>query len=70
MLAQERQAALRQALVTLPPEHKAVIELRHFQDQSYDEMAETLGLSLATVKSRLFRARRHLRQILEKRGEA
>lgn len=69
VLAQERQAALRQALVALPPEHKAVIELRHFQEQSYDEMAETLGLSLATVKSRLFRARRQLRQILEKRGE-
>lgn len=65
----ERQQALRQAILALAAEQRAVIELRHFQGQSYDEIAESLGLSLANVKSRLFRARKKLREILEKRGE-
>ncbi len=69
VLRQERQHTLRRAILALPPEQRAVIELRHFQEQSYDEIAASLGLSLANVKSRLFRGRKKLRQILEKRGD-
>lgn len=67
LLQSERQHMLRRAILALPPEQRAVIELRHFQELSYDEMAAALEVSLATVKSRLFRARQQLRQILEKR---
>ncbi|MDH3676058.1 MAG: hypothetical protein OES12_11235 [Anaerolineae bacterium] len=35
---------------------------------SYDEIAASLNLSLANVKSRLFRARKKLRQILEEKA--
>lgn len=69
MLRHEQQQTLRQAILALPPEQRAVIELRHFQEQSYEEIADSLGLSLANVKSRLFRGRKKLRQILEKRGD-
>jgi RNA polymerase sigma-70 factor, ECF subfamily len=51
---------LRQALQELPPRYRAVIELRHYQDLSYEEMAETLRVSLSVVKSHLVRARRLL----------
>ena len=64
-LAAERQALLRRAVLDLPPRYRAVIELRHFQECSYEEIAESLGLSLSDVKSYLFRARRLLRQRLE-----
>jgi RNA polymerase sigma-70 factor (ECF subfamily) len=64
-LAGERQAQLRQAILALPPRYRAVIELRHFQDRSYEEIAEALGLPLSDVKSHLFRARRQLRALLE-----
>lgn len=64
-LASERQAVLRQAIQELPPHYRAVIELRHFQDQSYGEIAARLGLSLSDVKSYLFRARQALRKRLE-----
>jgi len=37
-----------------------VIELRHYQDASYEEIASALRLSLSDVKSHLFRARRML----------
>ncbi len=65
LLQVEQQHALRQAILALPPEQRVVIELRHFQEQSYDEIAASLDISLANVKSRLFRARKKLRQILE-----
>jgi len=46
------------------PRQRAVIELRHFQDLSYEEIATTLGIPLSDVKSDLFRARQHLRKLL------
>ena len=65
VLRQERQQMLHRAILSLPPEQRAIIELRHFQGLSYQEIAASLNLTLANVKTRLFRARRHLRQILE-----
>jgi RNA polymerase sigma-70 factor (ECF subfamily) len=61
-LAAERGAELRRAILALPPRYRAVIELRHFQDLSYEEIAATLGLPLSDVKSHLFRARKLLRE--------
>lgn len=61
VLTRERQNAIRQALLALPPAFRAVIELRHFQELSYEEIAATLNLPLSDVKSNLFRARRLLK---------
>jgi len=52
------------AIVELPPRYKAVIILRHLQHMSYSDMARTLDLPVATVKTHLLRARRMLRQRL------
>lgn len=52
--------AVRAALLSLPPHYRAVIELRHFQELSYAEIAEQLHIPLSDVKSYLFRARRLL----------
>jgi len=60
----ERARAVREALLSLPPHYRAVIELRHFQDLSYDEIAAALRLPLSDVKSHLFRARKLLAQKL------
>ena len=67
-LAAERGTELRRALLTLPPHYRAVIELRHFQELSYEEIAASLSLPLSDVKSHLFRARRLLRAVLGERG--
>jgi RNA polymerase sigma-70 factor (ECF subfamily) len=64
-LAGERQTQLRTALLSLPPHYRAVIELRHMQDLSYDEIAAALQLPVSDVKSHLFRARQLLRKSLE-----
>lgn len=56
------------SLLALKPEHRAVLVLRHFQDLSYEEIGEALGLPVRKVKSRLFTARALLRGLLEQRG--
>jgi RNA polymerase sigma-70 factor (ECF subfamily) len=60
----EQQAQLREAILGLPPDYRVVIELRHFQYLTYDEMAKALDVPMGTVKARLFRARRMLRDRL------
>lgn len=60
----ERARAVAAAIARLPEELREVIELRHFEDMSYEEMAETLGWPLGTVMSRLYRARAQLRATL------
>jgi len=55
---------IRLELTRLPPRYRAVIELRHFQDFSYDEIAEALHRPLSDVKSDLFRARKLLAERL------
>lgn len=56
----ERAEQIREALMGLPPHYRAVIDLRHYQDLSYSEISEVLGISLSNVKSWLFRARKSL----------
>lgn len=53
--------AVRAALATLPPAQRAVVVLRYFDDCSEAEIAEALGCSLGTVKSRSARALAALR---------
>lgn len=53
---------LRQAIRELDEEFRAVLVLRDVEEMDYALVAETLGLPLGTVKSRLFRARLALRE--------
>lgn len=64
MLIEEKQQVIQSALHRLTPEHREVLVLREYQDFSYNEIAETLGLSIQAVKSRIFRARMELRNLL------
>jgi len=63
----ETQHEVHLALQELSPDHRRIIVLRDLQGLGYDEISQVLGLSLGTVKSRLSRARRSLRQVLETR---
>jgi RNA polymerase sigma-70 factor, ECF subfamily len=62
----EQTEAVRNAILALPPHYRAVVELRHFQDMSYDEIAAALKIPVSDVKSHLFRARKQLAEILER----
>jgi RNA polymerase sigma-70 factor (ECF subfamily) len=61
----ERSRQVRRALLTLPPRYRAAIELRHFEELTYAEIAETLNRPLSDVKSDLFRARKLLAERLK-----
>lgn len=65
--AQERLVIVSEALDQLKPEHREILVLREIEDQSYEEIAATLGVKIGTVMSRLFAARMRLREILEVR---
>jgi RNA polymerase sigma-70 factor (ECF subfamily) len=65
-IEREQNRQVRLALLGLPPRYRAAIELRHFQELSYAEMAEALNRPLSDIKSDLFRARKLLAEILRK----
>ncbi len=56
---------LERAIATLPDEQREVIGLVGREGMRYEEIAETLGIPIGTVRSRLSRARARLRQILD-----
>jgi RNA polymerase sigma-70 factor (ECF subfamily) len=52
------------ALLSLKPDDRAVVVLKHFVSFSYQEIADVLEIPVQTVKSRLFTARERLREAL------
>jgi RNA polymerase sigma-70 factor (ECF subfamily) len=64
----ERINIVRKAIGDLGDEHKEIILLRDISGLSYAEIAEILGIEEGTVKSRLFRARNSLKEILQRRN--
>lgn len=56
---------MREVVEKLKPRYKVLVELRYFQELSYEEIAQELNLPLGTVKAQLFRARDLLFQILK-----
>jgi RNA polymerase sigma-70 factor (ECF subfamily) len=55
---------LRQALNRLAPGDREILVLKHLDGWTYDELAERLAIPRGTVMSRLFHARRRLKQLL------
>jgi len=57
---------VQQLVASLPARYSIIITLRYFREFSYDEIAETLGLPIGTVKVRLFRAKEMLKKLAVK----
>jgi len=53
VLASERRERLRAALESLSPEQASIVRLSYFEERSHSEIAESLGIPLGTVKSRV-----------------
>ncbi|MDX2200271.1 MAG: sigma-70 family RNA polymerase sigma factor [Phycisphaerae bacterium] len=60
----EAAARVQIAVDRLPPEQKAVFAMYATGDMTYGQIAESLGVPIGTVMSRLFHARRKLRELL------
>lgn len=66
----EEATVLGRALARLSPEQRAVVELTYYFGYSYREIAEIAGCPINTVKTRMFHARRRLRDALPELGRA
>src|SRR5262245_21061632 len=60
----EQEQAIQGALAKLTSDHRSIVILRDIEGFSYGEIADVLGISIGTVKSRLARARADLKKAL------
>lgn len=60
--SKDLQERIESLLETLPEDYKELLVLRHVNGLSYNEIAEVTNLPLGTVKNRIFRARRELKE--------
>lgn len=65
VIKKERKQIVQDAIADLPEKYRAVIEMRHMEEKSYQEIAEILDLPLGTVKAHIFRARELLYKALK-----
>jgi RNA polymerase sigma-70 factor (ECF subfamily) len=68
ILHRERQAAVREVLAQLPPADRVVVTLFYWENLPYAEIEEITGLTVSAIKSRLFRARRAMAELLVQEG--
>lgn len=66
VMSQQKAKLMREMVTKLKPKYRELIELRYFDELSYEEIADTLGVPLGTVKAQLFRAREFLASMLDK----
>ena len=67
-LRRELRGQVGKAMRVLSPEQRAVVELAYYHELPYPEIAEIVGCPVNTVKTRMFHARRKLREVLPDLG--
>jgi RNA polymerase sigma-70 factor (ECF subfamily) len=65
---QDKGSALRACIERLTREHREVIDLVYYHEKSVEEVAEIIGIPEATVKTRMFYARKKLAELLKAAG--
>ncbi|ETR78140.1 RNA polymerase sigma factor [Afipia sp. P52-10] len=61
-------ATLRNAIAKLSPAHREIIDLVYYHEKSVEEVGKIIGIPQATVKTRMFYARKHLAELLKQAG--
>src|ERR1035437_1275340 len=65
MVKKQKVKLMREIVEKLKPRYRVLVELRYFDELSYEEISEKLELPLGTVKAQLFRAREFLANIMK-----
>ena len=68
MQKKDKSGLLRKCLEQLSREHREVIDLVYYHEKSIEEVAEIVGIPEATVKTRMFYARKKLSELLKAAG--
>jgi RNA polymerase sigma-70 factor (ECF subfamily) len=68
MLKKDKGEILRACLAHLSVDHREIVDLVYYHERTVSEVAEILGIPEATVKTRMFYARKKLGEILKARG--
>jgi RNA polymerase sigma-70 factor (ECF subfamily) len=63
-----RSEIIHKSLMQLSPAHREVMDLVYYHDKSVDEIAQIVGISPGTVKTRMFYARAKLAGLLRGAG--
>jgi RNA polymerase sigma-70 factor (ECF subfamily) len=64
----DKAAVLRQVLSKLSAEHREIVDLVYYHEKSVEEVAGIVGIPEATVKTRMFYARKRLSELLKEQG--
>jgi RNA polymerase sigma-70 factor (ECF subfamily) len=64
----DKGAVLRQCLTALSAEHREIVDLVYYHEKSMEEVAGIVGIPEATVKTRMFYARKKLSELLKEQG--
>ena len=69
LIEKQKILLMREVVEKLKPRYRRLVELRYFEEFSYEEIAEEMNLPLGTVKAQLFRAREFLYNIVKNAEE-
>jgi RNA polymerase sigma-70 factor (ECF subfamily) len=64
----DKSESLRECLKSLSAEHREIVDLVYYHEKSVEEVAEIVGIPEATVKTRMFYARKRLSELLKAAG--
>lgn len=70
MINDQKIRLMRDVVNKLKPRYRQLVEMRYFDELSYEEISEKLNIPIGTVKARLFRARELLLNIIKKTTES
>jgi RNA polymerase sigma-70 factor (ECF subfamily) len=65
LLKKSRSELVRAALMKLSPDHREIIDLVYYHEKSVEDCAQILGIPAATVKTRMFYARKKLAELVQ-----
>lgn len=66
MIDEQQKTYIRYIVSKLKPNYRRLVEMRYFEEMTYEEIAQTLNIPIGSVKAKLFRARTLLLDIIKK----
>ncbi|MCC7303362.1 MAG: sigma-70 family RNA polymerase sigma factor [Bacteroidia bacterium] len=69
VIKKQKELHLRAIVDKLKPRYRQLVQLRYFEEKSYEEISQEMDLPVGTVKAQLFRARELLYQVLRKKDD-